>query len=148
MATRLVKRNGAAVEQPTTHSVSVAMAVSTFFLNILYMLSKHCHYCQVFASLVSLIWNVKCFYSLTTKYVHLVVVLRVKSKKWQKCVLCDDGVPLGTYLHSVGVKAGRASSPGVIPISQISDSTTSQLLRNPGPDFIVDPVLAFIKANR
>ena len=49
---------------------------------------------------------------------------------------------------TLGVKAGRASSPGVIPISQISDSTTSQLLRNPGPDFIVDPVLAFIKAYR
>ena len=76
------------------------MAVSTFLLNILCMFYKHCHYCQVFASLVSLIWNVKCFYSLTTKYVHLVVLLRVKSKKWQKCVLCDDGVPLGTYLHS------------------------------------------------
>jgi len=70
----------------------------------------------------------------------------VISKKWQKSVVCDDGVPLGTYLHSVGVKTGRASSPGVIPSSQVSDSTTSQLLRNPSPDFIVDPVLTFIKA--
>ena len=25
---------------------------------------------------------------------------RAKSKKWQNSVLCDDGVPLGTYLHS------------------------------------------------
>ena len=73
---------------------------------------------------------------------------RAKSKKWQKSVLCDDGVPLGSYLHSVGVKAGRASSPGVGPSSQVSDSTTSQPLRNPGPDFIIDPVLAFIKAYR
>ena len=31
----------------------------------------------------------------------------------------------------------------LIPSSQVS---TSQLLRNPGPDFIVDPVLTFIKA--
>jgi len=66
---------------------------------------------------------------------------RVKSKKWQKSVLCDDGVPL-VYLP------GRASSPGVIPSSQVSDSTTSQLLRNPGPEFIIDPVLTFIKAYR